>query len=138
MLSAAGIAGRWSLRLRGEDRMDDGFVGLVRRRWRLVLSAVVVSLVVSAAAYVALPTTYQSQVLLTMTVPSKVTAQSGNFGNPLLALGNSSTALLVDVDFLTRDLSSPASAAQLKARGLTGTYTAAFAANAMGPFMQLT
>jgi hypothetical protein len=118
--------------------MSDGLVGLVRRRWVLALSAVVLSLVATVGAYVALPTTYQSQVLLTMTAPSKVTAEAGNFGNPLLALGNSSAALLVDVDFLTRDLSSSNSAAELKALGLTGTYTAAFAANAMGPFMQLT
>jgi polysaccharide biosynthesis protein PslJ len=118
--------------------MDDGFVGLVRRRWVLVLSAVLLSLVATVGAYVGLPTTYQSQVLMTMTVPSKVTAEAGNFGNPLLALGNSSTALLVDVDFLTRDLNSSNSAAELKTAGLTGTYTAAFAANAMGPFMALT
>jgi hypothetical protein len=118
--------------------MDDGFVGLVRRRWTLALSAVVLSLVATVGAYVGLPTTYQSQVLLTMTAPSKVSAEAINFGNPLLALGNSSAALLVDVDFLTRDLSSSNSAAELKALGLTGTYTAAFATNAVGPFMQLT
>jgi hypothetical protein len=118
--------------------MDDGFVGLVRRRWKLVLSALVLSLIATVGAYVALPTTYQSQVLLTMTSPSKVTNEASNFGNPLLALGNLSTSLLVDVDYLSRDLASPTSAAQLKALGMTGSYTAALATNAMGPFMALT
>jgi hypothetical protein len=118
--------------------MDDGFVGLMRRRWVLSLSAFVFSLVLTVGAYVGLPNTYQSQVVLAMTSPSKVTAEAGNFGNPLFALGNASSALLVDVDFLTRDLSSSTTAEQLKALGLTGSYTAAFAANAIGPFLQLT
>ena len=118
--------------------MDDGFVGLVRRRWVLSLSVFVFALVLTAGAYVGLPNTYQSSVVLAMTSPSKVTAEAGNFGNPLFALGNASSALLVDVDFLTRDLSSSTTAAQLKALGLTGSYTAAFATNAIGPFLQLT
>ena len=118
--------------------MDDGFTGLIRRRWVLVVSALVFSLIATVGAYMALPSTYQSTALLTMTSPSRVTGESGNFGNPLLALGNDSTALLVDVDFLTRDLSSPTTATQLKALGMTESYTAAFASNAVGPFMQLT
>jgi hypothetical protein len=64
----------------------------------------------------------------------RITNEQGNYGNPYLAFDQ---ALLVDDDFLTRNLSSTAAAQQLQALGVTG-YTATIAQNALGPFMQLT
>ena len=88
-----------------------------------------------AAAYTALPTKYESQVQLTMLPPPKISNEAGNYGNPYLAFG---TNLSVDVDFLTRNLTSDAAAQQLAKLGMTDAYTAAFANNALGPFMLLT
>jgi uncharacterized protein involved in exopolysaccharide biosynthesis len=116
--------------------MDVGeILRLLRRRWAVVVPALVLTVVATVGAYVAIPTKYQSQVQLTMLNAPKITDEAGNYGNPYLAFD---TTLSVDVDLLTRNLTSDASAQQLKALGVTESFTAAFANNALGPFMQLT
>jgi polysaccharide biosynthesis protein PslJ len=116
--------------------MDIGeLVQLLRRRWLVAVPAFVLVVIAVAGAYLALPTKYQSQVQLTMLPPPKISNEAGNYGNPYLAFGDN---LSVDVDFLTRNLTSDAAAQQLAKRGMTDAYTAAFANNALGPFMLLT
>jgi uncharacterized protein involved in exopolysaccharide biosynthesis len=118
------------------ELMDVGeLFRLVRRRWAIAVPALLLTLVATVGGYLKLPTSYQSQVQLTMLNAPKITAEPGNFGNPYLSFD---TTLSVDVDYLTRYLTSTAAAQLLKARGVTEQYTAAFANNALGPFMVLT
>jgi hypothetical protein len=94
-----------------------------------------ISVIAIAGTYVLVPTKYQSQAQLTMLNSEAVTNQLGDLGNPYLSF---SQTLSADVDLLTRLLVSDASARQLAAEGVTDSYTAAFANNALGPFMLLT
>jgi hypothetical protein len=93
----------------------------------MVLAAVLI-LFITALAYVALPTPYQSQAVLAMAAPTT--------GNPYLTFTG---ALTADVDLLSRNLTSQSSAQALQALGLSGkSYTAGIPLNALGPFLQLT
>jgi polysaccharide biosynthesis protein PslJ len=108
---------------------------LLRSRWAVTVPAFILVIISVAAVYKVLPTQYQSQVQLTMMPPPKMSDEAGNYGNPYLAFGSN---LSIDVDFLTRNLTSDAAAQELAKRGMTDAYTAAFANNALGPFMLLT
>jgi uncharacterized protein involved in exopolysaccharide biosynthesis len=115
--------------------MDVGeFFRLMLRRWAVAVPALILTVAITVVAYAGVHTQYESQVQMTMLNAPKITAQQGNYGNPYLAFDE---ALLVDVDFLSRNLSADSAAQKLKALGVTG-YTAAIANNALGPFMQLT
>lgn len=101
-------------------------VGRLGRLWLVVAVGFVILL--TAGAYVALPTPYQSQVQLAMTAPTT--------GNPYLTFNS---ALDADVDLLSRSLTSQASAQQLQALGVSSkSYTASIPVNALGPFIELT
>lgn len=106
-----------------------GIGGLLRRMgilWVVAASAFVI--LVTAGAYVALPTPYQSQAELALTAPTT--------GNPYSTFNN---ALDSDVDLLSRSLNSQASAEQLQALGVSsGSFASTFPANALGPWLQLT
>lgn len=108
---------------------------MCRRRWLVVISALAVVLIATVGAYVGTPNKYQSSVQMTMLNSEAVTNSLGDLGNPYLSF---SQALSADVDLLTRLLTSTASAQALAAQGVTESYTAAFANNALGPFMLLT
>lgn len=110
-------------------------ISLCRRRWILLPSALLVAVLITFATWVTTPTKYQSQVQMTMLNSEAVTNSLGDLGNPYLAF---STALSADVDYLNRLLLSSDSAQQLHSLGVTETYTAAFANNALGPFMLIT
>jgi hypothetical protein len=110
-------------------------IRMCRRRWLVAASALVVVVIVTVGAWAGTPTKYQSSVQMTMLNSEAVTNSLGDLGNPYLSL---SQALSADVDLLTRLLTSDASAQQLAARGVTESYTAAFANNALGPFMLMT
>jgi hypothetical protein len=110
-------------------------IRMCRRRWLVAVSALVVVVIVTVGAWVGTPTKYQSSVQMTMLNSEAVTNSLGDLGNPYLSL---SQALSADVDLLTRLLTSDASAQQLAERGVTESYTAAFANNALGPFMLMT
>jgi uncharacterized protein involved in exopolysaccharide biosynthesis len=116
--------------------MDVGdFFRLMLRRWAVTVPGLILTALATAAAYMAVPTQYQSQVQMTLLNAPKVTSEQGNFGNPYLAFD---TALLADADLLARNLSSNSAAQQLQSLGMTEDYTAALADNALGPFLQLT
>ena len=116
--------------------MDVGeLLALLRRRWAIVVPLLALTVVGIGGAWAKVPTQYQSQVQLTMLNAPKITDEPGNDGNPYLAFD---TTLAVDVDFLSRNISSGASASQLATLGVTESYSAAIADNALGPFMQLT
>lgn len=108
---------------------------ICRRQWIVLSLALMISLIATVGAYVLTPTKYQSTAQLTMLNSEAVTNQMGDLGNPYLSF---SQTLSADVDLLTRLLVSDTSARQLAAQGVTDSYTAAFANNALGPFMQLT
>jgi hypothetical protein len=115
--------------------MDVGeLLALLRRRWAVLVPMLAVTVIAVAGAFAKIPTQYESQVQLTMLNAQKVTNQPGNDGNPFLAFDST---LGVDVDFLARNVTSGSSAQQLAALGVTETYSAAIADNALGPFMQL-
>lgn len=116
--------------------MDIGeLIKLCRRRWLVLTCALVIVAIATVAAFITVPTKYESQAQLTMLNSQKITNQQGDLGNPYLAF---SQTLSVDVDFLTRYLVSDDAVKQLASRGVTEQFTAAFADNALGPFMQLT
>ncbi len=115
--------------------MDFGALFHVLRRQWIVLALAL--LLTAGGAYVMAkdgPNEYQSQVQMTMLNGSKINAQAGIDGNPYLGYNQT---LSIDVDLLTRNLTSPDALADLKALGVTGSVTAEFAPNATGPFMEL-
>lgn len=94
--------------------------------WVVAASAFV--LLVTVGAYVALPTPYQSQAELAMTAPTA--------GNPYSTF---TQVLAADVDLLSRNLNSQASAQQLQALGVNPkSYTSGIPVNALGPWLELT
>ena len=110
-------------------------IRMCRRRWLVLIPALVIVLIATVGAYVETPNKYQSSVQMTMLNSEAVTNSLGDLGNPYLSF---SQALSSDVDLLTRLLTSDASAQALAAQGVTESYTAAFANNALGPFMLMT
>ncbi len=110
-------------------------IRICRRQWIILSLALMISIIAIVGAYVLVPVKYQSQAQMTMLNSEAVTNQMGDLGNPYLSF---SQTLSADVDLLTRLLVSDSSARQLAAEGVTDSYTAAFANNALGPFMQLT
>ena len=110
-------------------------IRICRRQWITLSLALMISIIAIVGAYVLVPVKYQSQAQMTMLNSEAVTNQMGDLGNPYLSF---SQTLSADVDLLTRLLVSDSSARQLTAEGVTDSYTAAFANNALGPFMLLT
>jgi hypothetical protein len=116
--------------------MDFGQLFLVlRRHWLVFGLALAITIAATAGIEVKGPTAYQSSVQMTMLNGPKINALPGTFGNPYLSFN---TTLQIDVDLLTRNLTAPASVNQLKSLGVNEQLTATLAANALGPFMQLT
>ena len=109
----------------------------LRRRRYAVLPLVGLTIAVTVAVGRAIPTVYQARSTISL-----LAAQSGARNstgqtphqNPFLAFDSSITDT---ADLLTRRLESPAAAAHLQAMGVTGSYAAALAANAPGPFITL-
>jgi hypothetical protein len=110
------------------------FSYVLRRQWIVLVLALLLTV---GATYVMAkdgPDEYQSQVQMTMLNGPKINATVGIDGNPYLGYNQT---LSIDVDLLTRNLTSPDALADLKALGVTGSVTAEIAPNATGPFMEL-
>jgi hypothetical protein len=107
---------------------------VMRRRWYVAIPALLLTLVATAGMYVGWPTTYKSEVQLSLLASRSVAQAQGDAGNPYLAF---TPGLDSVVDILARNLSSDQSAAQLQALGVTYPYTAGIAANAQGPFLAI-
>lgn len=117
--------------------MDLGeIVWVIRRRWYIMVPTVIAAVALAAATYFVLPGKYQStSTIALLNAQRPATATTPGQSNPFLAFDASLTAT---ADFLARNLTSDATAQQLKQQGVTEEYTAALADNAQGPFVALT
>ncbi|WP_225448245.1 Wzz/FepE/Etk N-terminal domain-containing protein [Streptacidiphilus sp. P02-A3a] len=106
---------------------------VVRRRWRVLLSGLLVTGLLAAGVFFADPTKYQSQSTVELLNSQKATVAFD--GNPFLS---TQVALTGMVDSLSRNLDSDASQTELAALGVTGTPSAMIANNALAPLMWLT
>lgn len=109
-------------------------IRLLRRRWKALVPMLVLTVVAVVGAWTMMHSQYQSQVQLAMMNAPKVTSEPGNDGNPFLAFD---ATLGIDADFLARNITSGSSQQQLAKLGMTDSYTAEIATNALGPFMQV-
>lgn len=107
------------------------------RWWYIALPLAGISVAVTATTARAIPTEYQARSMISLLAASS--GGRGNTGrtqheNPFLAFDPSITDT---ADLLTRRLDSPTAAAHLQGMGLSGSYAAALATNAPGPFLTL-
>ncbi|UUU39248.1 O-antigen ligase family protein [Streptomyces sp. NBC_00162] len=108
---------------------------VLRRRWYVIVPAVLLSLLAALHLYRSVPVAYQSQssvALLDSTANSQLPPA---FGNPISNAGGS---LVVTADVLIRTLSGADAARDLHSLGVTDPYTVGFAANTSGPLLTLT
>ena len=129
-------------RLRGSACLDRGgtmdlgeMFRVFTKRWYVALPAVLMALALTAYTYSGIATEYLSQSTLSMLNSPSASLVAPHLGNPFLSFDSSLTPT---ADFLARRLSSDQSAADLRARGVTESVTAALATNASGPFVTLT
>jgi len=109
---------------------------VVRARWYVVLPAALITIAASILTFVLTPVSYQSQstiCLLDTTIRTTPGTTTGE--NPFLSF---SSSLIATADFLSRSLTSDATAQELTTQGVTEKYTATLATNAQGPFITLT
>jgi len=106
---------------------------VVRRRWHVLVSGLLVTGLLAAGVFFADPAKYQSQSTVELLNSQKATVAFD--GNPFLS---TQVALTGMVDSLSRNLNSDASLAELTKLGVTGTTNAMIANNAMAPLMWLT
>jgi hypothetical protein len=107
---------------------------VMRRRWFISVPALLLTMVATVGMYAAWPTSYSSEVQLSLLSSRSVAQSQGDAGNPYLAF---TAGLDSVVDILGRNLSSDQAVAQLHALGVTYPYTAGIAQNAQGPFLAI-
>jgi uncharacterized protein involved in exopolysaccharide biosynthesis len=107
---------------------------VIRRRWRVAVPVLVLTVIAVVAAYVGRPMTYQSTAQLSLIANGVMADQPVNGNNPYVAVGNLNPLAAI----LAGDLSSDQAAQQLKELGMTNGFTAAVPAFAAGPFVSLT
>ncbi|MEV6677892.1 O-antigen ligase family protein [Streptomyces erythrochromogenes] len=110
-------------------------VAVLRRRWYVIVPAVVLSLLAALHLYRSVPVAYQSQSSVALLDSSAASKLPPSFGNPI---SNAGGALVVTADVLIRTLSGADSARELHSLGVTDPYTVGFAANTSGPLLTLT
>ncbi|WP_030765941.1 O-antigen ligase family protein [Streptomyces sp. NRRL F-2664] len=108
---------------------------VLRRRWYVMVPAVLLSLLAALHLYRSVPVAYQSQSSVALLDSSAAAKLPPAFGNPI---SNAGGALVVTADVLIRTLSGADAARELHSRGVTDPYTVGFAANASGPLLTLT
>ena len=115
--------------------MDFGeMLRVLRRRWIVATVGIVLTLVATLGAYKAWPNKYQSSAELTLIGSKSMANQAGNGGNPYVAVGNLDPVASI----LAGNVSSDQAVKQLRAEGVTYTYTAEVPQFAAGPFVQVT
>lgn len=115
--------------------MDFGEIfRVIRRRWRVAVPVLVLTVIAVAALYVGWPTKYQSTAEISLVGSLDMASQPGNGNNPYVVVG----ALNPVASILASDLSSEQAAQQLQALGMTNGFTAAVPPFAAGPFVSLT
>ncbi len=114
--------------------MDFGEIfRVLRRRWRVSVPALLLTMIAAVGAYLAWPTTYQSTAEITLLGPRSLATQPGNGNNPYLVVGGLGPLS----NILVSDLSTQQAAQQLAARGVTETFTPGIPPFAAGPFVTL-
>jgi hypothetical protein len=107
---------------------------VIRRRWRVAVPVLVLTVIAVAVVYVAWPTKYQSTAELSLIANRIMADQPVNGNNPYVAESN----LEPLAGILVGDLSSDQAAQQLGELGMTNGFTAALPPFAAGPFVSLT
>ncbi|MEV5972701.1 chain length determinant protein [Streptomyces sp. NPDC051921] len=102
------------------------------RRWYVLVPGLLLTAGLTVGAWLLVPVSYESQSTVAM-LNSRKGAEAD--GNPFLSMEPSLTGM---ADSLARNVNSDASAAELKAQGLTEKYEAKIADNAQGPLLWLT
>ncbi|THA84317.1 O-antigen ligase family protein [Streptomyces sp. A0592] len=110
-------------------------VAVLRRRWYVIVPAIVLSLLAALHLYRSVPVAYQSQSSVALLDSSAASKLPPSFGNPI---SNAGGALVVTADVLIRTLSGADSARELHSLGVSDPYTVGFAANTSGPLLTLT
>lgn len=108
-------------------------VRIMRRRWYVLLPGLLLTVALTAGAYLKVPVTYTSQSTVVLLNSQKATVAFN--GNPFLSTQISLNGM---ADSLARNLNSDASTAHLKAEGARCPTVAKIADNALGPLMWLT
>ncbi|MFD6231224.1 O-antigen ligase family protein [Streptomyces sp. NPDC060232] len=108
---------------------------VLRRRWYVIVPAIVLSLLAALHLYRSVPVAYQSQSSVALLDSSAAAKLPPAFGNPI---SNAGGALVVTADVLIRTLSGADAARELHSLGVTDPYTVGFAANTSGPLLTLT
>jgi uncharacterized protein involved in exopolysaccharide biosynthesis len=103
------------------------------RRWRISVPVLVLAVIAVTGLYAKLPTSYQSQVEITLIGSPLLGVGTGSSNNPYLNLATLDPWASV----LASNLSSDQSAQELQALGVTGTFSAQVPASAAGPFVDL-
>jgi hypothetical protein len=107
---------------------------VIRRRWRVALPVLALTVIAVAVAYVGRPTKYQSMAQISLIANGVMADQPVNGNNPYVAVSNLGPLAAI----LAGDLSSDQAAQQLGELGMTNGFTAAVPAFAAGPFVSLT
>lgn len=115
--------------------MDFGEIfRVIRRRWRVSVTGLVLTVIAVAVAYVGWPVKYQSTAELSLIGSSAMAAQPPNGNNPYVVVD----ALDPLANVLASELASDQADGQLRALGMTNGFAATVPAFAAGPFVSLT
>ncbi|MFE0578995.1 O-antigen ligase family protein [Streptomyces sp. NPDC058874] len=108
---------------------------VLRRRWYVIVPAMLLSLLAALHLYRSVPVAYQSQSSVALLDSSAAAKLPPAFGNPI---SNAGGALVVTADVLIRAMSGADAARELHSLGVTDPYTVGFAANTSGPLLTMT
>jgi len=109
-------------------------LGVLRRRWYLMVPATLLGLLTGVYLYTAVPVSYESQSSVSLLDSTAAAEPAPLYGNTIADAGGS---LIVTADVLIRSLQSSDAAKDLRSQGVTDPYTVGFAANASGPLISL-
>jgi hypothetical protein len=105
----------------------------LRRRWILTSALLLLTFAATAAAFVKLPWTYQSQAMTVLLASRSAAKLSG--GNPYLAFDQS---LTYTADIVRREVMDPRTALALSAQGYSSVYLVTTATDTSGPVLLVT
>jgi uncharacterized protein involved in exopolysaccharide biosynthesis len=115
--------------------MDFGeMLRILRRRWVIAVVGGLLTVAATLGAYKAWPNKYQSSAEITLIGSQSMANAAGNGGNPYLAVADLDPVASI----LAGNVSSDQAVKQLRALGVTYTYSAVVPPFAAGPFVQVT
>jgi hypothetical protein len=115
--------------------MDFGeMLRILRRRWIIAVVGGLLTVAATLGAYKAWPNKYQATDEITLIGSKSMANAAGNGGNPYLAVADLDPVASI----LAGNVSSDQAVKQLRALGVTYTYTAEVPQFAAGPFIQIT